>query len=55
MHTTTLRHPMVATTPMPRALPAKVTVLLPLRWLEWLAAWADRQPHHRHLGSWTAV
>jgi hypothetical protein len=24
-------------------------------WLQKLAAWADRQPRHRRLGSWTQV
>ena len=24
-------------------------------WIERLAAWAERQPRHRHLGHWTAV
>lgn len=27
----------------------------PAAWLVRLAAWAERQPRHRHLGSWTAV
>jgi hypothetical protein len=24
-------------------------------WLDRLAAWAERQPRHHHLGRWTAV
>lgn len=24
-------------------------------WLERLAVWAERQPHHRRLGSWTEL
>jgi hypothetical protein len=35
-------------------------LVLPVRpqapsWLERLAAWAERQPYHRRLGSWTLL
>lgn len=26
-----------------------------LAWIDRLAAWADRQPRHHHLGRWTAI
>jgi hypothetical protein len=34
--------------------PSRATVHPAPSWLERLAAWAERQPAHRRLGSWTA-
>ena len=35
--------------------PASRSATSPMSWMERLAAWADRQPQHHRLGSWTAV
>ncbi|MDX5368574.1 MAG: hypothetical protein LPJ94_03860 [Thauera sp.] len=35
--------------------PAPRSATSPVSWMERLAAWADRQPQHHRLGSWTAV
>ena len=37
------------------AKPAPRSATFPVSWMERLAAWADRQPQHHRLGSWTAV
>lgn len=34
--------------------PSRVAVPAMPSWLERLAAWAERQPQHHRLGSWTA-
>jgi len=35
--------------------PAHRSATSPMSWMERLATWADRQPQHHRLGSWTAV
>lgn len=46
----------VRTAPAPRRQPATPVAAAPrLGWIERLATWADRQPYHRRLGSWTRV
>ena len=51
---------MVLTLPARRPLQPRPIIVAPdkrrrVDWIERLAAWADRQPYHRRLGSWTRV
>ena len=49
----TLRSALHVPRTAPRPTPAAVAPVTP--WLERLAAWAERQPVHRHLGSWSPL
>jgi len=54
---TTLHTPTRARPPSPARRPVAVAVAAPVAahigWLERLALWADAQPQHHRLGSWT--
>jgi hypothetical protein len=41
--------------PQTRGSPARAAAAPATPWLERLAAWADRQPLHHRLGSWTRL
>lgn len=50
----TINLPRIALAPT-FAKPAPRSATFPVSWMERLAAWAERQPQHHRLGSWTAV